>query len=82
MLREWLLDFDELSLAKLTKIALRIRDGDPFKNIEEACYAGSPAARLLIEHGVVTKERDRADALKEAKRRQEAAAKEVVELSR
>lgn len=78
LLREWMLDLDEICLAKIKEIALRneltsyqhpVNESRYVGTIEEACFLGSSAAWFLKEYELKKAEHARLTAILEAERR-------------
>jgi len=88
MLREWMLEWDKPTLAKLKEIALRkkfrdpISDGRQVETIEEACYLGSKAGWLIKQHELMKSEQKRLDSISKAQRKREEADRDIAELTK
>ena len=89
VLREWILDLDKASLAKLKEIALRskleiyhqVPESRQVLNLDEACYAGSKAAWFLAEHEVMVHEHKRLTSIREAEEQRREAERKIAKLN-
>lgn len=90
ILRKWMPRIDKDSLSKLKEIALRhqlwghrhpVLKDRPVKSLKEACFIGSPAALLMIEHEIRTKEQKRLSAILAAQRKKAESAKKIKQLA-
>jgi len=92
LLRTWILDLDEITLTKLREIAMLselvnyhhrvvVIENRLVENLEEACLAGSPEARLIAEHELMRKQYDRLAAIRTAKIAQTEATETIARLS-
>ncbi len=92
LLRKYLLNLDEGSVVKLKDMALKyqfksysshsdlVSKERPVANLEEALLLGSPEARLVIEHGILTNVHSKLKEVRETEREVEKVQKKLSEL--